>query len=655
MFLMRRTIQWSVPGFVGLALAGYAWAVATRWESVLLPCPVPMIRIFLAMMGLLLVGIWLPHRFAAHFVELAKRLPVPYQPRRAGVPTASNVSRAQAASEAKEDPFSPSQVDAHLRVIAAGGFVVGGLAILVGSFVLFEPLVRIYHLAIERFHWTVGTSYVLDLLVLSTDIGIPLILIGIGLNSLQRIELLHREYIGTVLGRLTLGAGLGLWIGFHVSFSAGNWLGAVVSLIFLGCGTMLVQSSSIEVESSRQAPVGMNGPALPSQSRWVPMCVLVVMGALWIVYLSANVTWKTASQIWNFCPMQIGAVGVGISVGVRVLRRVQPVRDQSKRPTRFSTPDAILSTNYPAALCGLMSLWVACEIGLGPDRFFLLSSDREGSSSFLGIWCWKMFTATGLGIVGGVSLVSLAQRSTRPVSGILSAMLCAGIGTFLGGIFLMMVEQRMTPYYALLVIVLVCLGAGVLWSMYEPDFHRKQRMGFLTAFGFLLGIELILMPSRAPAWSEQQHEFVEQAGLRMVSIGSTMEAHRDLGLDSGALCWKSLRKDSDGPSLIHTLIGRIRRVWLQRESMAAIMLVRPEQPVKLESLSFPETIWPWIRDELRTDGNLLILPFEIPRDQIAIEQYRDLLQRYFAEVNVRTIQDEATLPDHPVMVLIAKR
>ena len=618
----HRLSHLAVPWLIGLALSLFGAATIVRFEDLLHPCLSLTHSALLAMLGAVALGAYLPRRFARQFTQLTRR----YRVRVLG---GSLLSRGLQATDrhrgrlthspGPEGPGSGQAVtDEQLRVIGAACLVLGGLAILLIS-PLAGKLGAVYHRALDTFHWTAPTLHVFDCVVIYAYVALPMGLLGIAFNCTQRVALLRSQNLLVVLTSLSVGLSGGLALA-----SLGGPFSAVMStvisaLLLLATGlTQLRPEDPASLVASESADL----PKVSGRGRSALVAVLSASGFLITYYI---LSWHELAMLgggWSPTPAHVLALSIGL-----VLSHLRSGESPKSLPVL-----AVFCTLASATVAGVLAL--AGYLARGPIA--------AGPGPVLSATAWMATLAPLVlaGLVVGLAIAAVVERSSRPATGVLSAMLSVCLGAGLGcGVMIFGLLAAFTFFEIHAALALLWLAAGGMLLVGEPQHRSRTIMPHVSlALATLLLLSMVL-PTQAPAWSVilQRIAAGSTGALQTLDdpwaadelFGSEVRPQRASHVTYGQPSSPPAQRLPQVRERRRSLDAILVELRLLHEPQSAIILEWPDEPSPCFSEQFQAALIRSVSRKLADDGFFLTRFSSASGAALEVEHFRERVQETF--------------------------
>lgn len=567
-----------IPALVGFALAFFGTATINQFDGLLQLSTSLTPATLLAILMSLGIGMYLPNCFARAFSRLTAR----YRSQ----PTPGQVS----------EPGQQGTVitDAQLRIIGAGCLVLAGLATMAVN-LLAGQLREIYYLAIETFHWTRPTLHVLEVGILFAYVAVPVGLVGMALNCLQRITLLHSRYLLTTLICLTAGLSLGVatgLLGGVIPPTAGTLL---VAMLLLGTGLAQLRTPDLPALDLDHTP------DLPSESdrwRFVLVWMLVLAGMLITLYL---LVWQIIFDAAVAAPMG----------SMHVLALLLGLVLSALLADRFHQP-----LHGVALTCILSSLLTTASLRIASSAISVTLAGEGHPAHSAGVLLITSLPLVLMGMAVGSAMVAVAERSVRAASAVLSSTLSVCLGAIAASaVLLFELFPSLMFFERLVVLVLLWLAAGGLLLIYEPRFSLRARWPQAACMVLTLLAVTILLPEQAPQWSQLFRRMTSGRTCTVQLISSHTEADRILEQIQGSTVVASTAGNHTqhqfvpGPlsaplngAYLQDILLKLR---LSKEQHAAIVINLPAQLQERYPPQLQAAVIRTAAERLRGDGILV--------------------------------------------------
>ena len=597
-----------IPALVGFALAFFGTATINQFGGLLQPKASLTPATLLAILMSLGIGMYLPTYFARAFSRLTARYRYQPDPRQLSEPGQQGTVI----------------TDAQLRIIGAGCLVLAGLATLAVN-LLAGQLREAYNFAIETFHWTKFTLHVLEVGMLFAYVAVPVGLIGMALNCLQRITLLHSRYPLTTLICLTAGLSLGVATGLFDGVSPPAAGTLLVALLLLGTGLAQLRTPDLPALDLDQAP------DLPSESdrwRFVLVWMLVLAGLLITLYLLA----------WQI----IFGAGVAVPMAsIHILGLLLGLVLSAILADRFHQP-----LHGVALTCILSSLLTTASLRIASSAISTTLAGAGNPTHSAWVLLLTSLPLVLMGMAVGSAMVAVAERSVRAASAVLSSTLSVCLGAIAASAVLVFeLFPSLTFFERLVLLVLLWLAGGGLLLIYEPRFSLRARWPQASCMVLTLLAVTILLPEQAPQWSRLFRQMNSGRTCTLQLIGSHAEADRILEQIQDTTAFASaaenhtqpsfgpgsLSASSDGACLQDILL----ELHLSKEQHAAIIINLPAQFQEHYPRQLQAAVIRAAAGRLRGDGILVTRLAQretVDRDPAAC--WREQLQESFGRVEL---------------------
>jgi len=434
------------PLLIGIALCFFGLATLDRFTHLMHPLPGLRAIIFLALLSSVLIGMWLPNRFAL------------YIGRRTGYDFLLMAEEGQSADW---------MADTKLKVTAAACMVLSGLAMMACRLMAVR-LGEFYQRALISFHWTSETVLLLEFVLILAYVGIPVILLGAAINCSQRVALFHTHRLVTAMASLFFGVAAGMMLWGVTSGLPPTFTTALTSLLLLLAGLANMGHSRLEV-LIRQDDVVL--PAMTDRWRFVFMWLLAMFGFLLLRYMFV---WPALNVFPN--PVSgVIACTICVALGLGV----------STRGQWFCTVENV------AMVCMVVAVLVALIV--------IFSTTGTGDEL---AWLWVSLPCFPMGMVLGGTIVSVVRQGNSPARGVLSACVSIGLGAGLASLTVILeFPPVLASFHVLVFIILVWLAMGGLLLIYEPGFSLRRRWPRTSFMVGALLVFMVVLPQQATFWS----------------------------------------------------------------------------------------------------------------------------------------------------------
>lgn len=600
----HRLSHLAVPWLIGLALSLFGGATIVRFEDLLHPCLSLTHSALLAMLGAVALGAYLPRRFARQFTQLTRR----YRVR----------SAESSSSVIREAGPSQAVTDEQLRVIGAACLVLGGLAILLIS-PLAGKLGAIYHQALDAFHWTVPTLHVFDCVVIYAYVALPMGLLGIAFNCTQRVALLRSQNLLVVLTSLSVGLSGGLALA-----SLGGPLSAAMStvisaLLLLATGlTQLRPEDPASFVASESADL----PKVSGRGRFALVAVLVASGFLITYYILSWHKLATLGGGWSPTPAHVLALSIGL-----VLSHLRS--GESPRPLPVL---AVFCTLASAAVVGVLT--IAGHSARGPVA--------AGPGSVLSAAAWMATLAPLVlaGLVVGLAIGAVVERSSRPATGVLSAMLSVCLGAGLGcGTMIFDLLAAFTFFEVQAALALLWLAAGGLLLVGESQSRLRTIIPHVSLTIATLLLLSMVLPTQAPTWSVILQRLAAGSTGALQTLDDPWEADELFGsvvrqqrTSHATYQQPPSARVEDQPQereRRRSLDAILTELRLLQEPQAAIIISLPDEPSPYFSEQLQAALIRSVSRKLAGDGFFLTRFSSASDAALEVERFRVRVQRTF--------------------------